>query len=77
MLKKQTLDKNILTGKPQMCMLTIIILCLNCGCIEYFNNTSGILHFGDYIATIIERIACTAMQDFVVVETDMNPAYIF
>ncbi len=25
MLKKQTLDKNILTGKPQMCMLTIII----------------------------------------------------
>ena len=40
MLKKQTLDKNILTGKPQMCMLTIIILCDTFDDAVFLNNTN-------------------------------------
>jgi len=41
MLKKQTLDKNILTGKPQMCMLTIIILCTTFKASTKVNNTAS------------------------------------
>jgi hypothetical protein len=58
MLKKQTLDKNILTGKPQMCMLTIIILCDTFDDAVILNNTNRIMKTSCRTQRLLVFISC-------------------